>query len=200
MQGGLRRIRSGVMGPQGGESTGWRPRISLLLVSLLLLAGACTGQRIHVEVEATPVDSFSSYATYCWWRKPLPAREPPSAEEILDWRVRNAVETELQGRGYRETPRQPCDFIVGYTAKTSTRRVDTFTEFADYRARGGEGGLQDVLGGYPEGTLALHLFDGSTRKLLWRASASAVADPSKQKERVAEAVRRMLKDLPHRAP
>jgi len=112
--------------------------------------------------------------------------------------VRNAVDAELARKGYEAAARAACDFVVAYTATTKSRQVVTFSEFADYRARGGEGGLQDVLGGYSEGTLVLLLFDARSRELQWRGSASAVVDPEVQRQRVLEAVRRMLDDLPPR--
>ena len=186
------------MSTSGRSGRSGRRRSALRAIAVLLIAGACTGSEMRVESEARPGAAFAGYATYCWRRPPLPVREPPSPAAVLDWRVRNAVDAELSDKGYRKGLRPPCDFLVDYGVRFSERQVDSFSEFADYKARGGKGGLQDVLPGYEEGTLSLQILDGSSGELVWHAAASAVTDRSRQEERVPEGVRRMLEGFPSR--
>lgn len=176
-----------------------RRRYAPLALGLVLGSWACAGSEMRVESEMLPGAAVAAYADYCWRRPPLPVREPPRPEAILDWRVRGAVENELSSKGYRRMLRPPCDFVVDYSVRFRDRQVDSFSEYADYRARGGKGGLQEVLPGYEEGTLTLGIFDGRSDDLVWQAAASAVTDPSRQKQRVPEAVRRMLAGFPSRS-
>lgn len=170
-----------------------------LLATLLPACGPTSTMRIRAEQD--PSVDLTRYATYGW---AVPARStsaPARGErELLDWRIRAAVDEQLVRRGYTTAASGRPDMLVDYQVTTREKQLqDTPGEYIRYRS---EGGRQDWgsawVRGYEEGSLVVEVLDGTGRRLLWRGAATAVVNPDLREQRLPEAVSRMFEGFPAR--
>src|SRR6185312_1663715 len=90
---------------------------SRLVLALVVLAVACTPRTgVRVESSATPHGDFTHFRTYAWSASPVEAPGRgiyPTAP--VGWRVRDAVDRELAGKGYAPASTgTPPDFVISY--------------------------------------------------------------------------------------
>jgi len=178
----------------------WMP---ILLAILVCATAACgTLGPLRVESHAAPGEDLARFRTYDWAAPPLPAsprrRDDPAV--ALDWRVRNAIDRELSGKGFaRRAADAPADFVVDYDMTVTQKHTDTIGDLVHYRAAGGskDPGVSYVEG-YHEGTLRLDVIDARTGQLAWHASARAILDEDDPHRQVEDAVRAMLARFPSR--
>src|SRR5438093_6877870 len=81
----------------------------------LLLAAGCAGQRVTTDY--SPATSFSQYRTFA-----LVVPPDTGAQQLLDQRVRNAVQAQLTAKGLTVADRQNADLYVGYGMVDKTHR------------------------------------------------------------------------------
>lgn len=189
------------------------PRAGKLTVALLaaMLFG-CSG--IEVKQDYDTAADFSSLKRYAW----LPEQRHQDGEqvensELVNDRIRDAVEAVLADNGYRRSSdRSRADFLVGYHYKVRQR-----TETRD-RSRTGVGvgvgtgsgggfgsiGIGIGLGGrdreYDQGMLTIDVINPRNKKLMWRGMAEQRLvwdnDPRKTTQRIKETVTAVLAKFP----
>lgn len=169
------------------------------LVSLLMLA-AC-GPMLDVRFDYDTSADFSRLRTYAWLQQPSSApRDPRIHSDLLDSRVRSAVNDELHAKGYAESAETP-DFRVAYHVVLKERVAATaFPTSYGYGLGRWPAASEVQVATYEEGTLLLDVVDGQTNELVWRGAASARIDPDRtpqeRTELIRAAVEKMLKDFP----
>jgi hypothetical protein len=169
----------------------------LVLAALVATASGCSSSAPRPPEFDRSVN-FGRYWVYSWT---APPRTSSPDLELLDWRIRTAVDGQLalKGRRRRVSGENP-DFLVGYRLAVEEGTIDSFRDYFDYRKAGGAGSPQEAyVQGFEEAVLVLEMFDARSRRRIWRASARAVVDAAharKQNERVDEAVREMLAGFP----
>jgi len=166
---------------------------SLVVLSLCALA-ACSAKPA-VRSEVNPNARFGSYRSYDW----VPTSQPPPIGTRLagigDWRVRNDVDAALAERGWAHLP--AADVRVDYGVVREFKQTESFRDYAAYVEQGGRQSMGSAfVEGFEEGTLVLHIYDGRSGELLWRASASAVLGAEDNAEMVRAAIADMLARLP----
>ena len=173
------------------------------LLSVLVLAVACGiapagPTRIRVQSETLPWANMSGYRTYRWWQLPLSERGGGYSERevLLDWRVRQAVDRELAARGFAEDPAGTPEFVVRYSVRVREESTSSFRDYLAYRADGGGKDMGDALMGYAEGTLGLEVVDVATRRIAWRATATAVVEKDPNGKLIDPAVAEMMERFP----
>lgn len=178
-------------------------RVVLLVTALVLLQSAACGlmpagpTQIRVNAETLPWVDIAGYRTYGWWQPPLDQRAGCSEREaLLDWRVRNAVDGELGTRGYTQATAGKPDFVVRYGARLREQSSRSFQDYLAYRADGGGKDMGDAFMGYDVGSLTLELMDVATRRVAWRATASAVIEDQPSGKLIDPAVAKMLERFP----
>jgi hypothetical protein len=174
----------------------------LAALTALSIAGCAP---ISVSYDYDPAFSFGALRTFGWL--PEPGERAPGARgnDLVSSRIRHAVETQLEAKGYRKADGTP-DFYVAYHAAVTTRlQVDTMYDPGVWgpgprAARRGWGGTRVDVREYDEGTLILDVFDAGDYRLRWRGTATAVvnaeSDPQRRTERINEAVRLILEKFP----
>ncbi len=168
----------------------------MLLVTLSATLGC--SQKIPVRAEGNPTTNMAAYRTYNWASRPV-ADVPQTELGRLDWFVRNAIERTLTSKGYVKDAEGPVDFFVGYSITAKDKQVNTVPDFTRYREMGGKLGIDEAyVFGYREGALALEIVDARSETLAWRATATAVVDPSVREKTIDDAVRLMLEQFPTR--
>jgi hypothetical protein len=178
-------------------------RCSPLLIAVLLAAlAACASKPVlHVSAERSPTADFAAYRTYRWAVAPaeVPLDHARTSRELLDWRIRNGIESQLAARGYQQVPSGKADVIVGYHLDLRETNTESVGDYIHYRQSGGQEGPQEAyVFGYEVGTLVIEAFDGATRRLVWRSAAGPLLTPETQQDKVREAVRRMMERFPAR--
>jgi hypothetical protein len=187
--------------------------IPLRLAGALLVLGlvSCSGIQTSTNYDPNAVQALDSWRTYAW----LPMKEgadPRVYNPIFQARVQQAVDRELQSRGYRKVEENP-DFRVGWHGaideKVDVDYVNTaygygwspwYDPFYGPGAYGGAGMTTPVVREYREGTLILDVVDAGSNNLVWRGTAQAElsenTDAQKSQKRINEAVDKLLEKFP----
>ncbi len=176
------------------------------MIRSLLTAGLCAVLLAACSSISTDHDfddqaDFSKYGSFQW----LPASaeritDSVQFSQLLDRRVRNAVERELAGKGIRPTSDQP-DLIVAYSTKTTQKTEVVDSGYAGYGYYGWRGSYWrpssiDVYQ-YEEGTLIVDLIDAARKRLVWRGKAvGVVGDYADSEKQINEAVRKLFLNYP----
>ena len=85
----------------------------LLLVSILLLLGACQSPRIERDFDTSR--DFAAYRSWSWQEPALQYRpdDPRLRSDLTEQRIRSAIEQQLEQRGLRPAqPGNPGDLRV----------------------------------------------------------------------------------------
>jgi len=162
-------------------------------LAVCLLAVAC-GPRVDVHGERSRIATFGRYGTYAWATPAAPAGSVGEQDAaLLDWRIRNAVDRGLAAKGYVRSE-GAASLLADYDVVT---RPEDGAPFRDYfRDRRRDGDSRFAADGYPEGSLVLHLVDARTGEIAYRSSATSVIAADVDRQRLDDAVGRMLGDLP----
>jgi hypothetical protein len=166
---------------------------------LLCISGCAT---IRIDTDYDPAADFTRLRTYAWQPHPTGAGgDPRINNDLLDARVRTAVDRVLQARGYQPSGEADPDFRVSYIVTVDTK-TDIHTVPVSYYGWGwwGFAATETYVDRYEQGTLILDVIDASSNKLIWRGSAAArvVEDstPAHRTQRVNEAVEKILERFP----
>jgi len=175
----------------------------------VILASACSG--ISVNQDFSPGANFSALTSWDWM--PTGDREgadPREANPLLDGRIRSAIETQMQAKGFRKVDSGEANLRVGYHLILEDQ-VDYETVNSYY---GGGWGYRGVYGRqgptmgtsqtyareYTNGTLIIDFYDVGSKELVWRGSAEGKInesnDPQEQQERANLAVQKILEQFP----
>lgn len=153
-----------------------------LAIAACVLAACQTSP--NIKTESTPGATISAYETYEWIGAPPPFGFSSVAYE----RVRQAVEKELQAKGY--TAASPGQLTVIATVG-GRDRIDVTSWGPFYRD-------YDVRQ-YTEGKLAVDVFDTRTKQAVWHGQATQNVDPDNiDSQKLDVAVASLMAEFPSR--
>jgi hypothetical protein len=169
-------------------------RAFLTLLFVPITSCSTTTVSYDYDVEA----DFASLRTFDWWSVPA----GPGTDELAIKRARNALNRQLQAKGFTRAAESP-DFFVALHGGTQTK-LDIVDWGYSYGRHGPHGGYWHGRGvdayEYQEGTLIVDFVDANTKELIWRGSARAVIDPDRTPEqrskKINEAVSKLLENFP----
>ena len=102
----------------------------ILMVFVLNLAGLTGCQSVKVQSDYDETVDFVSYTTFDWLPEPGGAQRNPQINDIIDNRIKRAIEHELEADGYQKNTRgRPDLYIVYHTAverKIGRAYIDTW--------------------------------------------------------------------------
>ena len=131
---------------------------ALLLTAVTAWAGINTDYDHNVN--------FAQYKTYSWGKI-------QTANGLWDERVKSAVVSQLAAKGWTEVPSGGDVVIAARDAIHNQQELNTFYDgFGGRRWGGGMGMSTTTVDNYKVGTLLVELFDGHSKNLIWRGSAS----------------------------
>jgi hypothetical protein len=138
-------------------------RFALSLAGLLLTAvTAWAGITSDYDHNA----HFAQYKTYSWGKI-------ETSNGLWDERVKSAVAGQLAAKGWSEVPSDGDVVIAARDAIHNQQQLNTFYDgFGGRRFGGGMGMSTTTVDNYKVGTLLVEMFDGHSKNLIWRASAS----------------------------
>lgn len=178
-----------------------KPEYILMLLFVAGLACGCSSVKVTTDYE--PDFDYSGLETFAW----LPEPPRPTGHALIDSplfgaRVRDAVNAELERRGYRKVESAEADFLLQYYAGTKTvTKIDT-THRYHYGAHWHGRGYAETttVREYEKGSLVLDIVDAESRELVWRGVGEARLyenrTPEERAERMREAVESILDEFP----
>jgi len=173
------------------------PRVAAAL-SLALLAG-CSSYNVTYDYDVTA--SFARYRTFDYY---MSKKGTGGTTNLMDKRVRAAVETELLARGFAMETKADPDFLVTYYPIVQNRKVRTTVRSGwgwGYRPfYGGVGVSSSQVRNYKEGTIVIEIVDFKTNQMIWQGAAAGALtglnNPEDANEVVPKAVRDILAKFP----
>jgi hypothetical protein len=170
----------------------------VLFVCLVLALTGCAG--LAVDTDYDPAFDFSNLKTFDW----SPTQPDAAIDDLVEKRVRVAVNNELQARGYVLSSEAP-DFLISMLVTSQTSTAGSVGVGASVGIPVGRGTVS-VGGGKSEprvkkeGTLVLDFQDARSRSLIWKGTASAAikgsSSPEDQQARITRVVTEILAEFP----
>lgn len=170
---------------------------------------ACSG--ISVSQDFSPDTDFSRLQS--WDFMPAGDRsggDPRADNDLVEQRIRSAIETQMALKGFRKVETGDVDFRVGYYLILDDR-VDYHTVNTYYgggwgyrgvygRYGPGYGSSQTTAVEYTQGTLIVDFFDVQSKELVWRGTGEGktheTTDPMEKQERANLAIQKILEQFP----
>jgi len=164
----------------------------IFLVSFLTALTMSCSSIYDVSYDYDMQSNFTGLKTYDWLAIPKGIK----IDTLIQDRIKNAVNTELERKGLRMTSDEP-DFLISMHAGKEEKV--TYTDHG-YRYGTYWHGPRYSKFKYQEGTLVLDFVDASSKKLIWRGTAKGFVDsnmtPEKRDKLVNEAVQKTLENFP----
>ncbi|HEY7635998.1 MAG TPA: DUF4136 domain-containing protein [Gemmatimonadales bacterium] len=175
-----------------------RMRVAIAAAAMVALA-SCAGQQ--VKTDYNPDVGFFRYHTFALVPKPANV-----SRQLLDERVRRAVENKLQSKGLNEVDRSSADLLVGYGVvdRKHTEVEETGYSGPWWHWRWGvpwPAGVDETVRTYDDGTVVVHLMDAKTHQVIWQGRSPDAIDlpvknPGKSERQVDVAVSKILDRFP----
>ena len=176
----------------------------LVLGAAVIVASACSGMTVNQDF--MPGTDFSGFRAVGW----MPGDFQTGADALTDQKIRVALESGFQAKGFRLVSSAQADLVVAYQLilndQTDYQTVNTGYGggwgYGMYGARYGVGMSSSTTRAitYTMGTLVVDLFDAKSKELVWRGTAEGKinesATPQQRQERANEAVARILEQFP----
>jgi hypothetical protein len=180
-------------------------RATLFCLVLLLAVSGCSGVRVTTDYD--PAADFSKLRSYAWLDERSGVQgDRADVTSLLDRRVRRAVDTELQHKGWRLVSRGEADALVAYHLGVETRLdVNTIHSGYGYGRGAYHGGVatHTTVSEYQEGTLLVDVIEPESKQLIWRGSGQSrlrrSSTPEQREQRIDEAVAQILESFPPKA-
>jgi hypothetical protein len=178
---------------------------SIALGVCLMVSAGCAGRQVATDY--SPAAGFSQYRSFS-----MVSRPDSESHQLLDDRVRAAVERQLEAKGLTEADRDHADLFVGYGVVDRTHK-EIYTTGPAWGWGGGWGwrsyrwgvawpmDLRRSVETYTDGTVVICLVDAKTHRMVWQGQAADVLslpvnNPSKATRSIDEAVGRILVKYP----
>lgn len=168
------------------------------LGGIAVLAAACS--TLETSADYDRATNFSTYKTYAW------KETEPIPNQLLEQRIKSAVETTLNGKGLRKAPdgTDPDLWVVPHTRLNKQTQINTYNTGWGYGwgwgYGAGMGTTTSTVSEIPVGSLIVDLVDAGKKQLVWRGTASKTLDPDsspeKKDQNIREAVDKMFAGYP----
>jgi len=173
-------------------------RVAIAGAAMVALA-SCAGRQVKTDYD--PDVGFFKYHTFALVPKPANVNQ-----QLLDQRVRNAVEAKLESKGLNEVDRGSADLLVGYGVIDRRRTEVEETGYGGpwWRYRWGvpwPATIDETVRTYTDGTVVVHLMDAKTHQVIWQGRSPDAIDlpaknPRKSEHQVNVAVSKILDRFP----
>jgi len=174
---------------------------SFLLPILVLISCALTTTAQDVKTDYDRRVDFTQYKTFSW-------EKVQTSDPLLVDRIQTAVNRTLAEKGWILRPSGGDVSIIAIEMTHNQRTLNTFYDSFGggwgWRRFGGSGfgSATTTTSLYRVGTLVVDLFDGRTKKLMWRGSSSETLSNKSDNniKKLDQAVRKMFDRFPPGAP
>jgi hypothetical protein len=181
-----------------------RLKVPLLVAAILLFAVSAFAQDVSFNFDMTA--DFTKYKTYHWEKHP----NSKDLDDLTMSQLGAALDTELAKKGLTKKTDGTSDLAIVYqVAVKQEKELSTFSS-GYATGPGWGGGYGGFYGGtststtsvytITKGTLALDMYDASSKKLVWRGIATKTLDvdakPEKRQKNMAKGSEKLLKKYP----
>jgi hypothetical protein len=177
----------------------------LLTAFVVLVLSACFG--IPVSQDFEQGFDFSGLKTFAWDVNEDDQWGVAGSNELVDRRIRSAIESTLTSRQFNQADAAKADFLVLYNVVVDqhVRSNNVSGGVSIGRSTRGRHGSIGISTGsqirtYEQGTLLINVIDVASDKLVWRGISSQalpdLSDPQRLTDRVNETVAAILKQFP----
>lgn len=172
-----------------------------LAASVLLLAG-CSSVSVTRDYGAS--SDFSILKTYAWQHATQPKTGNPRIDnDLMDERIRSAVDAQLAEKGFMLVPKEEADCLVAYFVEYKQRIGGNSVSFGlggGNNGRYGGAGYNTSISDYDEGYLTIDIIDPASGKNIWRGVGRRTtyegSNPKKLTKIVNTAASRILAKFP----
>jgi hypothetical protein len=166
----------------------------VLGLTLALLACSMTPAQ-DVTTNAMPGVSFANYHTYKW----VTVEGASYPNQIVDTQIKNSIDSQLQAKGLVKSTTDQADLYVAYQVSLNQEKQwNAYGMGGGLRWGGGMATAQSST--ISIGTLALDMYDPSTKQLVWTGRATKTLDPGaneqKKQKNLDKAMQKLLKNFP----
>jgi hypothetical protein len=134
---------------------------------------------------------FSALKTYGWM-----STQQPLPNEANHIRITDAIEKAMEGKGFHKAVFEDAQVLILYRAGIQQQvGAQSYQTVSSYDPTA----VKTMMDFHREkrGTLTLEMFDGQTRKIVWRAEGSEVLPkPDKMEKAIGKAVHSLLRHYP----
>lgn len=168
---------------------------SITVCTAVCLATLTAGFAQHVRTDFDHQANFAQYKTYSW-------QEIKPGDSLWDSRIKNAVNAQLEAKGLAQVADNGDIAIVAIKTSQTQKTLQTFYDgFGggwQWRGFGDFGESTTTEQDYKEGTLVIDIYDGKTKRLIWRGSTeSVISDKAEKNEKTLDkGVDKMFKSFP----
>lgn len=167
-----------------------RPALKLLIPMFagvcLLLAGVKTDYDHHAN--------FNQYKTYSW------IGAPKASDDLWAERIERDVDGQLAAKGWTKVGSGGAATVSAFGRTHNEQTLETYYSGfgGGWRWRGGFGDAMTTVENTPVGTLVVDIFDGNSKKLIWRGTSTDTLSgkPDKNEKKLEHAVEDMFKKFP----
>ena len=170
-----------------------KAQVHLSILFVVLLSSTISVFAVDVKTDYDHKANFNQYKTYSW-------AKVETANPLWDERVKDAVDKALSAKGWTQVPSGGDVSIVAVGTTHDKPTLETFYNGFDGWGWGGFGDAvaTTTVEHYKEGTLVVDMFDTTTKKLIWRGSATDLLSdkPEKNISKLNKAVQKMFEHFP----
>ena len=165
----------------------------------VVIAGCSSSSSFQYRSQISPEADFTEFSTFGWVQRQGSAESSRGVDEALEEVIMAAVDTTLVEMGYSKATADPdmlMNFVITTVEKTNW---GAHVEYASYESSN-TGARRQM---YRVGTLLVDAIDADSDSIVWSGSAEGVIEQQAtvdfRIQRVNEAVRGLLKELPAKA-
>ena len=177
----------------------------LTSICSFLIISACSG--IPVSQDFEQGFDFSNLQTFAWDANEDGQWGIASSNELVDRRIRSAIESTLTSRRFSQADAAKADFLVFYNVVVDQRiRSNNVSGGVSIgrSSRGRHGSIGISTGSqirtYEQGTLLIDVIDVANDKLVWRGSSAQalpdLSDPQRLTDHINATVAAILEQFP----
>ena len=176
-----------------------RTAVILIGVVVLVMSGCSS---VNTTFDYDSHTDFSKLQTFAWMPREAntggSAQQAQANNSLFDKRLKNAVNTNLEAKGYSINTTEP-DFVIIYHTGVQDK-VNVTNWGYTYGPYWGPWGESVDVSQYTEGTLILDFVDYVTKSIVWRGTAqkalSGNENPEKAEQNMQKAVDQLLAKFP----
>jgi hypothetical protein len=179
--------------------------IGLLISCAVILAGCSS---VSVSRDYDKAVDFTGIKTYAWQHAEQPQTGNPRIDDdLIDGRIRNAVEANLKLKDFQLVDADKADVLVVYFIGFRQRITSSGGSMSVGMSRSSAGRAGGVglssgseVSDFEEAHLTIDIVDRESDRTIWRGTGtrrtSSSTNPQKITDRVNDAVQRILKRFP----
>jgi len=179
-------------------------KLYICIVFILIFLQACSGITVSQDYEKGY--DFSGLKTYAW-KANVDDEYGLKDNDLMDKRIRTAIESALKAKAYAQIDDGTADFYVSYhlsiEQKISSSNVSGGIALgrSSYGRFGGVGiSTGTDIRTYDQGTMLIDFTDAGSDQLIWRGISTQVvsehSDPESSTEMINETVDKVLQQFP----